>query len=322
MLSLYDFGSRYYDPELGRWLNIDPALQLVSPYGYCGNNPIRYIDPDGEFFWIPLAIGAVLGAWSGGTLANDGQLNPVKWDWQSGKTWKYMAGGAAIGGLSAYGAAGITSISSMMPNLRRTIAGSFYSSIGMAAMSGGRVSPNINFGLASVDLGSGEWNYLGKKGNKWYEDLSYGVAAFGNLSDLWSIYKGSYNSTSHVELQTDGHSQIYNPEDGKTFSWGAYADENRAQIRRTVGNAFRRHKPVTNYTNSKVGPFNRNVQVNKINLEGYNNYINSVPKSGQMYRMAILFPTKNMHCTIAASRALLNGGVFNIPVLRMPLLDI
>lgn len=108
----------------------------------------------------------------------------------------------------------------------------------MAVLSGGRVSPNINFGLASVDLGSGEWNYLGKKGNKWYEDLSYGVAAFGNLSDLWSIYKGSYNSTSHVELQTDGHSQIYNPEDGKTFSWGAYADENRTQIRRTVGNAF------------------------------------------------------------------------------------
>lgn len=146
-----------------------------------------------------------------------------------------MAGGAAIGRLSAYGAAGIISISLMMPNLRRTIAGSFYSSIGMAAMSGGRVSPNINFGLVSVDLGSGEWNYLG---NKWYEDLSYGVAVFGNLSDLWSIYKGSYNSTSHVELQTDGHSQIYNPEDGKTFSWGAYADENSTQIRRTVGNAF------------------------------------------------------------------------------------
>lgn len=319
MLSLYDFGSRYYDPELGRWLNIDPALQLVSPYGYCGNNPIRYIDPDGEFFWIPLAIGAVLGAWSGGTLANDGQLNPVKWDWQSGKTWKYMAGGAAIGGLSAYGAAGITSISSMMPNLMGTIAGSFYSSIGMAAMSGGRVSPNINFGLASVDLGSGEWNYLGKKGNKWYEDLSYGVAAFGNLSDLWSIYKGSYNSTSHVELQTDGHSQIYNPEDGKTFSWGAYA-ENGDYIEHTIPNFFKEHKPTTNYTNSKVGPFERSVRINKINLEGYNSYINSVPKAGQMYRMGLLFPIKNMHCAIAASRALLNGGVFNLPVLRIPLL--
>ena len=36
--------------------------------------------------------------------------------------------------------------------------------------------------------------------------------------------------------------------------------------------------------------------------------------------MGLLFPIKNMHCAIAASRALLNGGVFNLPVLRIPLL--
>jgi hypothetical protein len=36
--------------------------------------------------------------------------------------------------------------------------------------------------------------------------------------------------------------------------------------------------------------------------------------------MALLFPVKNMHCTIAASRALLAAGVFNLPLLRMPLL--
>ena len=59
MLSFYDFGSRYYDPEIGRWFNIDPALQMVGPYSYCNNNPIRYIDPDGE--WIHIAIGALVG---------------------------------------------------------------------------------------------------------------------------------------------------------------------------------------------------------------------------------------------------------------------
>lgn len=59
LLSFYDFGSRYYDPEIGRWFNIDPALQMVGPYSYCNNNPIRYIDPDGE--WIHIAIGALVG---------------------------------------------------------------------------------------------------------------------------------------------------------------------------------------------------------------------------------------------------------------------
>lgn len=63
-LELYDFGSRYYDTELGRWFAIDPAMQLVSPYGYCGNNPINNIDPNGEFF------GAIVVAILGGIAIN------------------------------------------------------------------------------------------------------------------------------------------------------------------------------------------------------------------------------------------------------------
>ena len=58
ILGLYDFGARYYDPLLGRWFNIDPALQGLNPYVYCGNNPLMYVDKDGEWFWIiPIIIG-------------------------------------------------------------------------------------------------------------------------------------------------------------------------------------------------------------------------------------------------------------------------
>ncbi|WP_283116577.1 RHS repeat-associated core domain-containing protein, partial [Alistipes putredinis] len=41
--------ARFYHPDLGRWLTQDPMATEyinISPYAYCVNNPIRYIDPD------------------------------------------------------------------------------------------------------------------------------------------------------------------------------------------------------------------------------------------------------------------------------------
>jgi RHS repeat-associated protein len=50
-LGLYDYGARYYDPAIGRWISIDPAAHeysSFSPYNYVLNRPINAIDPDGK----------------------------------------------------------------------------------------------------------------------------------------------------------------------------------------------------------------------------------------------------------------------------------
>ncbi len=52
---LIDMNGRVYDPILGRFLSIDPYVQMpdyrdgFNRYAYCLNNPLIYTDPSGEF---------------------------------------------------------------------------------------------------------------------------------------------------------------------------------------------------------------------------------------------------------------------------------
>lgn len=50
-VNCYDYGARMYDPALGRWHVMDPAIEDAhhdySPYAYVYNNPVIFIDPYG-----------------------------------------------------------------------------------------------------------------------------------------------------------------------------------------------------------------------------------------------------------------------------------
>jgi len=62
-LGLYDYGARYYDPALGRFVSADMVVpepgnpQTLNRYAYTLNNPVRYTDPSGHcVFGVDTAI--------------------------------------------------------------------------------------------------------------------------------------------------------------------------------------------------------------------------------------------------------------------------
>lgn len=64
-LGLYNFGARYYDPEARRFITPDPVQgnpsrpQSLNRYSYVLNNPLKFVDPTGEFFFLAVVVIAV-----------------------------------------------------------------------------------------------------------------------------------------------------------------------------------------------------------------------------------------------------------------------
>ncbi len=65
------YGARYYDPVIGRFTSVDPVVvdttrrefaqallnpQMLNEYSYVGNNPLKYVDPNGEGAVLFLAL--------------------------------------------------------------------------------------------------------------------------------------------------------------------------------------------------------------------------------------------------------------------------
>jgi RHS repeat-associated protein len=116
--ALINMNGRVYDPVIARFLSPDPYVQApdysqsFNRYSYVYNNPLVYIDPDGEFAWfVPIIIGAFTGSYIGGAIAaGEGGLRGANWNpfggksgsWDGTDWWKGAIVGGFIGASAGY----------------------------------------------------------------------------------------------------------------------------------------------------------------------------------------------------------------------------
>ncbi len=88
----YDYGARFYDPTIGRFLQIDPLagnFPQQTPYTYAYNNPIRFIDVYGLYGDEPTANRQRDRAIAEGLSAGDVYQSGDEWGFNvsDGKSW-------------------------------------------------------------------------------------------------------------------------------------------------------------------------------------------------------------------------------------------
>jgi len=186
---LYFYGSRYYDPELARFIQPDSIVpdassQGLNRYTYCINNPLLFVDPSGHAF-DPVTLGIIVGAIVGGGMSAA----------QGGDIWMGALAGAIAGAFGGYGWANFGADNLVAFALCNAAGGALGALVtggdpGMAAVTAA-ISSTVSLGLFNDNgiLGS----FSGSPTEQYFKQLtaSTGVGALmGGISA--EIFGGSF----------------------------------------------------------------------------------------------------------------------------------
>ena len=183
---LYYLNSRYYDPEIGRFISPD-SLKYLDPtynnglnlYAYCGNNPVMHVDPNGTLFGFFLGT-IVLGAVIAGTMNGISAYNAGQRGWG---LFGAIVGGAVMGGamagiLALGGVVGLASAGLISFGMTASAAFGVALGVGSAA---GMASYSLEYGLRT----DREWSVGGM--------IKAGAAGFAKGAVTFGIgYLGGY----------------------------------------------------------------------------------------------------------------------------------
>ena len=227
---LINMNGRMYDPVMSTFLSVDNYVQApdfsqsFNRYAYCLNNPLRYVDPSGELFWVIPNIGySEEGGLSLGLTFAVGL--PGLWSAQAslgysvGSQSVYASAGVTFAGVTGYISAGYSFSNEQA-----------FSSIGITAglspYSGVPFSTNILTVGASCDL-------------------VYSKAAGYDVSFTYNLSAWSYNTTAKAWNFNPSVSVMVYPEHTTNLVRGQGFRSNDAVLKRFV--AANNHQGALDY---------------------------------------------------------------------------
>ena len=205
---LYYLQSRYYNPQVGRFLNSDSisdqsaGILGYNSYIYASNNPVNYSDPSGHSIICAILVGALCGAVASGVSEFVSEMIKKKGDINK-DSWKKIGRSALIGGVCGAVSGGIGGVVSSygVSRVAQTATEIVLDGFSNLAETIWNEGPNVTFSECATSFVVGV--------------ATSGVGAFcakGVQKLNAKVFDGISNSTKKAMLNSNNYGQKYTTE--------------------------------------------------------------------------------------------------------------